>query len=175
MAPEEHLPTASNETDVIEVDVHSPAETRVLGLIRAMVTSLAREMGFDAEGVDKIELAVDEACSNVIRHAYRHLGVSPDLPPERRKAPPPGVQCVLKLRAYVAPDHIRIQIIDHGIGMRNSPPGVSTVHEYISERKGAGGLGNFIIRNFMDEVHYDYPEQGTILTMKKYLVPAAQG
>lgn len=172
---QEQPPPETPVTDVIEVEVHSPAETRVLGLIRAMVTALAREMGFDPEGVDKIELAVDEACSNVVRHAYRHLGVSPDLPPERRKAPPPGVECILRLRACVAPDSIMIQIIDNGIGMKNSPPGVNSVQEYITDRKGAGGLGNFIIRNFMDEVTYDYPERGTILTMKKYLAPASQG
>lgn len=157
--------------EVIELEVRSPVETRVLGHIRRIITTLAEDMNFSPEDVEKIELAVDEACTNVVRHAYKHLGVSPDLPPEERQ--PPGTECVLRVRTVLYESAMEIQVIDYGIGLRNAPKGVNSIDEYL-ERKGTGGLGNYIIRNFMDEVSYDYPEdRGTVLTMTKYLTPAA--
>ncbi len=160
--------------DIVEIEVRCPVETRVLSLLRTLVTALATDLGFCEEEVERIELAVDEACTNVVRHAYKHLGVSPDLPPERRLPPPPDVDCVLRLRTILHAEWIKIIIMDNGIGLHNTPPGVNSIEEYL-ERRGTGGLGNYIIRNFMDEVHYDFPpERGTILTMTKYLNPAVK-
>lgn len=159
--------------DLIKIEVLCPVETRALSIIRTMVAALATDLGFAIEEVDKIELAVDEACTNVVRHAYKHLGVSTDLPPEKRQAPPPGTDCSLRLEVRLREDSIQITVRDSGIGLNNTPPGVNSIEEYV-ERRGAGGLGNYIIRNFMDEVHYDFPpERGTVLTMTKYLAAPA--
>lgn len=159
--------------ETVELEVHCPVETRVLGIIRVFMASLAAQMGFAAEQADQIEMAVDEACANVVRHAYKHLGVSPDLPEDEQRSgvlTEAGYQCVLRLRVILNPDYIRVQIRDHGIGKKNRPPGVASLEEYL-EREGRGGLGGLIIRNFMDEVSYDYPDSGTVLTMTKYLTP----
>lgn len=156
--------------DTVEIEVRAPIETRVLSLIRTLVSAMATDLGFSVEEVERIELAVDEAATNVIRHAYKHLGVSPDLPASERQSP--HQDCVLQLRVELGPAFIRICVIDKGIGLQNMPPGVASMDEYL-ERRGNGGLGNFIIRNFMDEVHYEYPGKGTVLTMTKYL-PSTQ-
>ncbi len=39
--------------------------------VRDFVSAAAREFGFADEDVSKIALAVDEACTNIIKHAYR--------------------------------------------------------------------------------------------------------
>jgi serine/threonine-protein kinase RsbW len=158
----------------MQFEIRCVPEGEALWPMRTFVTSIAREIGFPEEDVDKIELAVDEACANVIRHAYKHLGVSPDLPEDERAADDDAQQCVLRLRIVMGEDFLRISIIDHGIGMANRPPGVGSVKEY-TDRGGTGGLGTYIIKNFMDEVEYDYPaDSGTILTMTKYLRPAGK-
>lgn len=159
--------------DTVDLEIRCPVQTRVLAILRTFVCSIATYHGFDAEQTDKIEMAVDEACANVIRHAYKHLGVSPDLPEEKQNADPETHrQCVLRLRIHLGEDYLKISIIDHGIGMHNKPPGVNSVEEY-TDRGGTGGLGNYIIRNFMDEVEVDFPpESGTILTMTKYRTTA---
>ena len=161
--------------ETLDIEIQCPVQTRTLAVLRAFAAAVATQMGFDDEEADKIEMAVDEACANVVRHAYKHLGVSPDLPAERQTPDPETHRsCVLKVRIAFTEDCLEIAIIDHGIGQNNTPPGVSSVEEFTA-RGGGGGLGVYIIRNFMDEVAYEYPpECGTRLTMKKYLRPAEQ-
>ena len=52
--------------------LHVPSSTENLVLIREFVTSIATRAGLDESDVAKLELAVDEACANVIEHAYQH-------------------------------------------------------------------------------------------------------
>ena len=47
-----------------------PSSTENLALIREFVSSAAQQAGFDNNEIARLELAVDEACANVIEHAY---------------------------------------------------------------------------------------------------------
>ncbi|MCB2154475.1 ATP-binding protein [bacterium] len=168
--------------DTVDLEIRCPIETRVLSLLRCIVTSMSEQAGFSDEEIGEIEMAVDEACTNVVRHAYKHLGLSPDFEeaPENFHAPrlPNGDNgengdqkncCVLKMRITLGDQMIRFRIIDHGQGMDPGPHGVHDVEEYVA-KEGRGGLGSLIIRNFMDEVKYDFPAgKGTVLTMTKYV------
>ncbi len=161
--------------EVIDLEIRCLPDTRMLAPVRAMATAIAAQQGFSPDQIDQIEMAVDEACANVVRHAYRHLGISPDLSDEERAAIHAAVSegtagdCTIRLRVSLAEDRLVFQVIDNGIGIDKTPPGVARVEEFV-ERGGGGGLGMLIIRNYMDEVTYDQPEgQGTILTMTKYL------
>ncbi len=156
--------------DTVDLEICCPVETRILSILRAFSIAMADEVGFNEEGAAQVEMAVDEACTNVIRHAYKHLGISPDLPEEKRNRDDDARRsCVLKLRALLGRDYLKFSIIDHGIGLNRMPCGVQSVEEF-QEKGGQGGLGIYIIHNFMDEVEYDFPpESGTILTMTKFL------
>jgi anti-sigma regulatory factor (Ser/Thr protein kinase) len=48
-----------------------PADPAALFLVRALVGKLSERIGFSREDVDKLILAIDEACTNIIRHAYK--------------------------------------------------------------------------------------------------------
>ena len=48
-----------------------PSSTENLALIREFVSSAARQAGFDEKEVGRLELAVDEACANVIETRLR--------------------------------------------------------------------------------------------------------
>lgn len=153
----------------VDFEIRCPISTQILAVVRDFVSSLARQMGFEEEAIDQIELAVDEACANVVRHAYKHLGVSPDLSADRRNPDPlTAKSCTLWLRLHLGDQFLKITIIDHGIGINSEAKGVNTMEEF-AQRGGGGGLGMYIIRNFMDEVEYSYPPSGTVLTMTKYL------
>ena len=52
--------------------LHVPSSTENLALIREFVTSVGRQAKLDEAEVHNLELAVDEACANVIEHAYGH-------------------------------------------------------------------------------------------------------
>ncbi len=47
-----------------------PANSENLDIIRKFISGIAGNVGFTEEEVYQIELAVDEACANVIKHAY---------------------------------------------------------------------------------------------------------
>jgi len=124
-----------------------------LPIVRAVVGRLTRLVGFDQEASDRITLAVDEALTNVIRHAYHGR---PDGPIEitfRRAADARGAAALcIELRDWgtqVEPDQIRPRRL---------------------EELRPGGLGVHIITSVMDEVQYaPVPSGGTRLTMTKTL------
>lgn len=149
------------DEEVLELEIHCPVESRVLTYLRSIASQVARTVGFDDEQIDQIEMAVDEACANVVKHAYGEASHAAD----RRH------ECMLKMRIVIGPDRLKFCIIDHGVGVSNKPRGANSVDEYL-ERGARGGLGVYIIRNFMDEVEYvSPPGAGTTLTMTKYLRP----
>jgi anti-sigma regulatory factor (Ser/Thr protein kinase) len=51
-------------------EVFCPVEKQLLNILRRFITDVAEEMGFTEDDISKIEMAVDEACSNVFQHAY---------------------------------------------------------------------------------------------------------
>lgn len=140
------------------LDLACPPRTDMLRFIRRIVLAAAHELGLPAEQASQIEISVDEACTNVIRHAYGE-GESSD-----------AVEAGIRLRIHFASDRVTIQITDSGCGM---PPdgahGATSLSEYI-ELAEPHGLGSLIINRFMDEVRYDsHTEKGTVLFMIKYL------
>ena len=57
-------------TTECECQLRIPSETDNLELIREFVTKVAEKVGFNLDDTGNIELACDEACTNVIKHAY---------------------------------------------------------------------------------------------------------
>jgi anti-sigma regulatory factor (Ser/Thr protein kinase) len=130
----------------------------MLRLIRSVVTTVSYELGFSPDEASLIELAVDEACTNVIHHAYDESAVTRTAAPEMR------------VQIRPAPDRLAVRIIDEGVGLPHTGAlGVSGIEEYASQPEPKG-LGSYIIAQFMDEVVYDSPPgSGTVLSMVKYL------
>ncbi len=136
-------------------------DTANLARIRAFVRAKAEGMGFSLEELDKIELAVDEACANVIEHAY---------PPELHGAPK-SQQLHLCLKLEFG--KFTVIITDHGETFDPSviqPPDMS---EYLAQYR-VGGLGIYLMRSLMDEVDYHIqPGIKNEVRMVKFLVPEA--
>lgn len=151
----------SNFEDEFSLEIHCPGTTRILSHIRPFICSIARDMGFSEEEIAQIEISVDEACSNVLCHAYSNM-----LPNDYcyDRGPTYQIKIVLK----VAKDHLHITISDFGVGNRNGPHiGVRDLDEYA--QKGHG-LGTYIIQKLMDKVEICYPDDsGTRVTMVKFL------
>ena len=126
------------------------AKFEYLDEIREFVGDIARAGGFDAKDVYNIQLAADEAASNVIEHAYE--GVS---------------NGILELSCGVKANVITIILIDHGESFDPSEIPMPDLKADLSERK-IGGLGIFLMRKLMDEVHYETkPNKSNVLTMIK--------
>ena len=130
--------------------VRFSAKFEFLDEIREFVGDIARAGGFGAKDVYNIQLAADEAASNIIEHAYE--GVSDGL---------------LELSCGVKGNTITIILVDHGESFDPSEIPMPDLKADLSERK-IGGLGIFLMRKLMDEVHYETkPNKSNVLTMTK--------
>jgi serine/threonine-protein kinase RsbW len=129
-----------------------PSSTENLALIREFVTSVGRQATLGDEEINKLELAVDEACANVIEHAYGH-DITKDV----------------SVRATFDDEKLKISVIDEGRGFDPSKVNQKSVDELVQERR-SGGLGIRLIKTLMDEVSYEIePGQKNELHMTKLI------
>ena len=128
-----------------------PGRYESLSPIRDFVYKQALEAGLDESQAYAVQSAVDEACSNIIDHAYGG---------EDRGT--------IFVTCTDGKKGLTITIRDFG-----KPFDPTKVHKPrpIKNLKDiqTGGLGLHFIRNFMDEVHFDFSiDQGNLLTLTKY-------
>lgn len=127
-----------------------PSSTEILVLIRDFVTSVGKQAKMNDEDISQLELAVDEACANVIEHAYGH-----DISKE------------VIIRAIFDEDEVRISVIDTGRGFDPDKLKPESLDQLVAHRK-SGGLGLRLIKSLMDEVSYEIvPGQKNELHMTK--------
>ena len=130
--------------------VQFAAKFEYLDEIREFVGGIARAGGFTDKDVYNIQLATDEAASNIIEHAYERI-----------------TDGVLELSCGVRDDLITIILTDHGESFDPSEIPLPDLKADLSDRK-IGGLGIFLMRKLMDDVHYEVTaNRGNILTMSK--------
>jgi serine/threonine-protein kinase RsbW len=121
-------------------------------MIRDFVNGIGTRAGLPEGEVAKLELAVDEACANVIEHAYG-----------------PEVTKEVSVRATLDEDTVQIDVIDTGVGFNPSEITQKNLDQLVAERK-TGGLGMRLMKTLMDEVHYEViPGQKNELRMIKRL------
>jgi serine/threonine-protein kinase RsbW len=130
--------------------VQFAAKFEYLDEIRDFVGEIARAGGFGNKDVYNIQLATDEAASNIIEHAYENRSDG-----------------ILELSCGMKGDTITIILIDHGESFDPSEIPLPDLKADLSDRK-IGGLGIFLMRKLMDEVHYEpKPDKSNVLTMIK--------
>ena len=130
--------------------VQFAAKFDYLDEIREFVGAIAREGGFSDKDVYNIQLATDEAASNIIEHAYEKISDG-----------------VLELSCGVRDNLITIILIDRGESFDPSEIPLPDLKADLSARK-IGGLGIFLMRKLMDEVHYEAKsDKSNVLTMIK--------
>jgi len=134
-----------------------PSQTDNLELIREFVSRLSAKVGFNEEDVDKIRIAVDEACTNVIKHAYEKEGED-------------HIGIIIKIDYQ----KLTIMITDRGKGFDLEEIEMPQMNEYLAELR-VGGLGIYLMKALMDEVDYkSLPGVGNEVRMIKYLVKTGE-
>ena len=115
-----------------------PIETANLEIIREFVARIARNVGFSEENIHRIELAVDEASTNVIKHAYKDSQTN-------------NQYIFVEVATYG--DRLEIDVIDSGKGFDPAHIKTPEMDEYLKKMK-RGGLGLYLIKTLMDKVEY---------------------
>lgn len=112
------------------------SRTENLSKIREFVSSNASEAGFSKDEIDNIILAVDEACTNVIKHAYKY---SPD------------EEILIEIKYNKSAFTVTIE--DKGISFDPNLIPSPDLQKYHREHR-VGGLGMYLMKTLMDEVKY---------------------
>jgi serine/threonine-protein kinase RsbW len=132
--------------------LHIESRTERLIAVREFVSSAAREFGFNDEDIGKIALAVDEACTNIIKHAYRF---------------DPNKEITVSIRQKNGA--FEVSILDSGAGFDPARIPTPDMKEYLSHFR-RGGLGIYLIKSLMDKVEYgNGPGQSNEVRLTKYL------
>ncbi len=130
-----------------------PAESKYLIKVRNFVVKYGRKMGLTPKQVSEVKLAVDEAVSNIIRHAY--VGEKGDFQIE-----------MVKLE-----NACEIIIKDKGVEFDWNSVIEPDLYKYVETRR-KGGLGIWLIKKLIDEVEYKRVEDTNVLTMRVFIEPA---
>jgi serine/threonine-protein kinase RsbW len=106
--------------------------------VREFVGEEARTFGFSDEDAANIVLAVDEACTNIIKHAYQYATDK-------------------EIEVSILPQHrsFEIRIFDNGRSFDPSKIRQPDLKEHIGHRN-RGGLGVYLMKKLMDKVEYNF-------------------
>ncbi|MGD8404343.1 MAG: ATP-binding protein [Anaerolineales bacterium] len=120
--------------------------------IREFVGEAAGQVGFSDKEIYSIQLAADEASSNIIEHAYGGIKGGK-----------------LEIECTIIDGGLKLVMRDQGKSFNPSSVPEPNVNADLSERK-IGGLGMYLMRKLMDEVTYESSVKGdNVLTMIKHV------
>ena len=128
------------------------SSTDNLSKIRNFVKRYSARAGFDEETTNKIALATDEACTNIIKHAYKY-----------------SKSGRININLTFNKNKLRLSITDEGSHFNSNSVPVPDLKKYYEERR-VGGLGMFLMKKLMDEVIYSQSNaKKNKVTLIKYL------
>ncbi len=125
--------------ELVRLDIPARAEYVALG--RLALAGLLRNRGYSDDAVADLKLALTEACSNSVRHAYDHDDGQ------------------VHLSFAVADDRVVIEIRDEGAGFHEDDVDCPEC-QGMPDLEMDGGMGISIIRAVVDEFKLERPEAG---------------
>jgi serine/threonine-protein kinase RsbW len=127
-----------------------PGQFEYLATIADFISEAGRDAGFDQDLIFHVQMAVDEACSNVIEHAYQGQDKG-DI----------TLCCDCNGEEWI------IAIYDTGRSFDPSLVPEPNLNANLDDIK-TGGLGLYFMRQLMDEVEFSFDqERGNKLLMVK--------
>ena len=131
----------------------------VLPQVRDLVALSVERGGFPESFLNRLQIAVDEAVTNIIEHGY-----------ESQPRGAANIQVSISSNY----DEFRVSIIDQGTSFNPATVADVDLERHVQAGR-SGGLGVFLMRKIMDVVDYHY-ETGkrNRLMLVKYRVPPSQ-
>ncbi len=143
----------SNRSVLMRLEL--PSDPNLLCAVRGAVERLTESFGFSPEDSRAVIRAVDEALTNIIRHAY---GGRPDRPIEM------SFRSVRRLTDHKAAEGIEILLCDRGPAIKPDKMCMRALEEV-----RPGGLGLHFIQQSMDIVEYKRVNGTNRLRLVKYV------
>jgi len=123
------------------------AKTEEIPVISEFIEELMKTYGFDMETIMEVQLAAEEACTNIALYAY------------------PGRVGNIHIEAKVG-DSLQLNIEDDGTPFDPTKRDVPPTQANVAERP-IGGLGIYLIKTYVDDVSYEFKEGKNILRLVK--------
>jgi len=140
-----------NQLLISMLTVTFPGRFESLEKISDFVAKAAKTAGLDDAGVYAVQLAVDEACTNIIEHAYKGEDKG-------------NIHCSCE----TIDDGIKVVLRDNGCSFDPEQVPEPVINVPLKDLKPRG-LGMFLMHKMMDEVHFEFTSNsGNILTMVKH-------
>ncbi|SFB38922.1 serine/threonine-protein kinase RsbW [Lentibacillus halodurans] len=142
------------------VEMRVPAKAEYVGVVRLSISGIANRLGFSYEAIEDLKVAISEAVTNAVDHAYFEEDDG---------------EVTVGFGVYG--DRLEVMVADHGgsFDLNKIKGGIGPYEgsESVEELR-EGGFGLFLIEALMDkvEINNDY---GVIVLMTKYLHEAEVG
>lgn len=138
--------------DLFEEERVFPAEVAQLPEITGFIRTLAEKARLHPKKLPHLEVAVDEVVSNICNYAY---------------VEPPGE---ILVKVLGEKDRLIVSFIDEGVPFDPLTLEEPDIKKGLFDRD-VGGLGIFLVRRLMDEVHYKNEKGKNVLTLVLNLNP----
>ncbi|MCU0640159.1 MAG: anti-sigma factor antagonist [Candidatus Krumholzibacteria bacterium] len=125
-----------------------PADENNLSEVRDFIADVCRQAGFSKRETNNTKLAMDEACTNIIKHAYKDSAGS------------------IRIEVNAYPGNIEVNIFDKGKTFEWSNIKDPDLQRYVEIGK-KGGLGIYLMNRLMDDLDYSSSPDGNRLYMAK--------
>lgn len=139
------------------IEMKFPSKAEYVGVIRMSISGIANRMGFSYEAIEDLKVAISEAVTNVVNHAYDKMDHGD-----------------LTIGFAVYKNKLEVMVSDSGesfkldeVKSRIGPMSAREDMKPVSQIR-EGGFGLFLINTLMDEVEINN-EYGVIVLMTKYL------
>lgn len=128
-----------------------PSQTERLHEVRDFISDSARAHGFNEDDINKIAIAVDEACTNIIKHGYNYAPNN-------------------KIGVEIFRDGKDFEIVISDNGKQFDPNAIPSpdMKDYLSHYR-RGGLGVYLMKRIMDTVEFNFNSNQNVLRMRKTL------
>ena len=133
-----------------------PAHYESISKVTQLVVEAAAQAGLDERAIFHCQMAVDEACTNIVEHAYADKS-----------------QGDIHITIQVQEGVCTITLVDYGTSFDPDsipPPRIDPD----PAKMEPGGLGLHLMRELMDEVHFSFSAGENRLVMIKRQSPSAE-
>ena len=142
------LMTIRKKSPVQPVTIHVPCREDQWPVMKGTIHTFGLCAGLDKKALKKFEVAAEEAIVNVLHYSQ-------------------ATELEMVLSQVRPVSAISIQLSDDGIAF---DPTAHVPNENATEERQVGGMGIHLIRQIMDEIHYERSEEKNILTLVKKII-----
>lgn len=134
-----------NASNYIKLEMRNKSEN--VGVARVALASFASQLDFTVSELEEIKVAVSEAVSNAVIHAYQGEGI-------------------IEVTGLIYPNNVfEVSVRDFGKGIEDIEQALEATFTTTKDRMG---LGLTFMNSFMDELSIESePHRGTCVTMRK--------